>query len=136
LRVVLPNDGNAERRHDRVADVLLDRPAPRFDEGRHGGEEGGQERPEPLGIQALPERRRPGHVGEQDGDELAFLLANAGRARSEVRSAAGAEAGRTGDRSSARWTGADERGTARRTEGGRLQDRRATGPTVRHGQLW
>ncbi len=103
-RVVLVQHRDAEHRHDRVADVLLDRPAVSLDRGPHRVEVPRLHVPHGLGIELLAQRGRAGHVAEHDGDGLADL-------------AGGGDGG--------------ERRRARRTEREVL---RALAPTVRAGQ--
>ena len=74
-RVVLVQPRDAEHGHDRVADELLDRPLVPLDHGGHLVEVAGHDAPEGLGIEALAQRRRAGHVGEDDGDDLSGLAA-------------------------------------------------------------
>ncbi len=50
--------GQAEDGHDRVADVLLDRPAVALDDLAEGGEVAGLEGAEGLGVEALADARR------------------------------------------------------------------------------
>ena len=71
-RIVLVRDRDAERGHDRVTDELLDRATFRFDLLPHRVEVGLQDLAEAFGVELFPQRRRPGHVGEQDRDELAL----------------------------------------------------------------
>jgi hypothetical protein len=79
--VVLPHHREAEHGHHRVSDELLHGPAPRLDDGGHGGEVGGERRLQPFGIQPLAERGRAGDVGEQDGGEPALLADRLGGKR-------------------------------------------------------
>jgi hypothetical protein len=89
-RVVLVSGGNAERRHDRIADELLHRAALRLDLLAHGLEVGGEDLLQPFRIQLLAERRRAGHVREQDRDQPSFL-AGGDVLLQERRTAAGTE---------------------------------------------
>jgi hypothetical protein len=73
LRVVLTDLGDAEGSHDRVADVLLDRSAPRRHDAGHRREVGREQRAKTLRVEALAELGRADDVGEQDRDELALL---------------------------------------------------------------
>ena len=73
LRVVLVDGRDSECRQDRVADVLLDRAAPRIDYLGHGCEIPLKQRPQALWIESAAELRRPGQIGEQDRDEFPFL---------------------------------------------------------------
>ena len=95
---------DAEHRHDRVADELLDRPAVALDRRPHRVEVPRLHVPHGLGIELLAQRGGAGHVAEHDGDGLADL---------------------------ARGGGGGERGRARRTE---REVVRALAPTVRAGQ--
>jgi hypothetical protein len=72
LGVILLGDRRAERRHDRVADELLDRPTGLLDLLGHGVVEPDQQGTRPLRI-LLAELRRPDEVGEEHGRHLAFL---------------------------------------------------------------
>ena len=78
LRVVLVRDRRAEHRQRRVADVLLDRAAPRIHRRGHRREVPLQDRAQPFGIQPLAELDGTGEIGEHDRGELA-LLAPGGR---------------------------------------------------------
>ena len=89
-RVVVVDGRHAEDRDDRVADVLLERAAPRRDHLGHRLEVGAQQRAQPLGIEPLAELGRADHVGEEDRRELALLaerprLRCAGRAGHRLR---------------------------------------------------
>ena len=66
--VVLVELGDAEHRHHRVADELLDRPAVALQHLGHALEPAGHHLPERLRVEAFPERRGVGDVGEEDGD--------------------------------------------------------------------
>ena len=70
LGVVLVRLGGAEDRHDRVARELLDRAAGAVDLGGHRIVEALQERPRPLRVLLLAERRRADEVGEEHGGQL------------------------------------------------------------------
>ena len=72
-RVVLVQDGDAEDRHDRVADVLLDRAAVPLERPPHGGEVAGLDVAEGLGVEPLAHGGGAGEVGEDDGDGLSHL---------------------------------------------------------------
>ena len=79
-RVVLVELGDPEHRHHGVPDVLLDGSAVTLDRPAHRLEVARLHVAQRLGIQALAERRRAGHVAEHDRDRLADLaLARAGR---------------------------------------------------------
>ena len=72
-RVVLVQDGDAEHRHDGVADELLHGPPVRFERRLHLLEVAGHDPPQGFGIEALSQVGRTGDVGEQDGHDLANL---------------------------------------------------------------
>src|SRR5215813_5574631 len=80
---------DAEHGHDRVADELLDRSPVTLEDGLHLLEVARHDTAERLRVESLSERRRPGHVGEEDGDGLAHLPSSRGR---QHRAAAAAEA--------------------------------------------
>src|SRR6266511_2874656 len=71
--VVLVQDGDAEHRHNGVADELLHGPAVRFERSLHLLEVAGHDPAKGFGIQPLAEARGAGDVGEHDGDHLADL---------------------------------------------------------------
>ena len=73
IGIVVVRLGDAEDRHDRVADELLDGPAAVTDHARGGGVIGGHDRPDVLGIAGVGERGRARDVGEQDRDDAALL---------------------------------------------------------------
>ncbi len=87
-RVVLAHRRHAEHGHHRVADELLDGAAVPLEHGLHRLEVPPHHAAQQLRVEPLAERRRPGHVGEEDGDDLARLRLG----RSEARPASGAEA--------------------------------------------
>ena len=73
LGVVLVRDGGAEQRQDAVAGQVLDRSAEGLDrvhDARHGLAD---DELDLLGVQPFAEGRRPDQVGEDGGDDLAFL---------------------------------------------------------------
>ena len=72
-RVVLVEQGDPEHRHHGVADVLLDGSAVTLDRAAHRVEVARLHVAQRLGIEALAERRRAGHVAEHDRDRLADL---------------------------------------------------------------
>jgi hypothetical protein len=72
-RVVLVDDRDPERRHDRVADELLDRPAVVLDDAADLDEVARDDAPVRLRVEPLSERGRVDDVGEDDGDRLAHL---------------------------------------------------------------
>ncbi len=72
-RVVLVHDRDAEHRHHRVADELLDRAAVALDGLAHRLEVPGHNAASRLGVEALAHRRRAGHVAEQHRHRLAYL---------------------------------------------------------------
>ena len=84
-RVVLVDPGDAEDRHDRVADELLDGAAVRLQDGLHPIEVALHGAAEGLGIEVLAELRRPGHVAEEDRDGLAGLSSGDGPRRDSRR---------------------------------------------------
>ena len=86
LRIVLVCRRHPEDGDDRVADVLLQRPAPRGNDARHRLEEGAQQGAQPLRVEPLAELGRADHVGEQDRRDLALLaqLGPFGRRRRAV----------------------------------------------------
>jgi hypothetical protein len=71
--VVLMDGRNAEHRHNRIADELLDRAAVPLDDRLHPLEIPGEERPQRFGVEPLAELCRPGDVTEEDGDDLPLL---------------------------------------------------------------
>jgi hypothetical protein len=80
-RVVLVDLRDAEHRHHRVADELLDAAAVALDRHPHGLEVPGHDLQQRLGVQPVPEQGRPDDVGEHDGHGLARLGLGRGRAR-------------------------------------------------------
>ena len=88
-RVVLVRDRDAEHRHRRVADELLHRAAVPLHDQPDLLEVAAHRAAHRLGIEPLAERRRPGHVAEDDGHRLAHLPRRSGR--SERGPAAAAE---------------------------------------------
>ena len=88
-RVVLVRDRDAEHRHRRVADELLHRAAVPLHDQPDLLEVAAHRAPHRLGIEPLAERRRPGHVAEDDRHRLAHLPRRGGRG--ERRPAAAAE---------------------------------------------
>ena len=84
---------NAEDRHDRVADELLDRPSVTHHDVACAGEVPVEHVAERLGVELLPEHGRVGHVAEHDGDRLAHL---AGGKTGEWSAAGRAKAGAPG----------------------------------------
>ena len=71
--IVLVGRRHAERGHHGVADELLHRAAFGLDLLAHAAEEGGHDVAQLLGVDAFAQRRRPGDVGEQHGDDPSFL---------------------------------------------------------------
>ena len=71
--VVLLRARKAEDRHDRVADVLLDRPAVLLQSAAHLVEVAGHHLAHRLRVQALGHRRRTLQVREEDRDGLSDL---------------------------------------------------------------
>ena len=72
-RVVFVQDGDAEHRHDGVADELLHGPPVRFEGRLHLLEVAGHDPAHGFGIEALSQAGGTGDVGEQDGHDLANL---------------------------------------------------------------
>ena len=87
-RIVLVRERDAEDRHHRVPDELLHRSAVALDRASHLVEVGEHHLAHALGVDALAQRRRTGHVAEEHGRELAAL----GRLGVERRRAGVAEA--------------------------------------------
>ena len=79
-RVILVGHRDAEDGHDRVADVLLDRPAPAVDDAGHRREVGPEKRLQALGVEALSQVRRADQIREEDRDELALVRPSRRRA--------------------------------------------------------
>src|SRR5439155_14602261 len=71
--VVLMEDWNAEDRHDRVADELLDGPPVLVERPLHRPEIAAHDPAERLGVELLAETRRGRNVAEDDRDGLALL---------------------------------------------------------------
>ena len=71
--VVLVRDRDPEDSHDRVADVVLDRPAMTLDGDAHAGKPALHCPPQRLGVHLLSKRSRSHDVREHDGDDLAPL---------------------------------------------------------------
>ena len=78
-RVVLVDDRDAEDRHDRVADELLDRPTVALEDRPHRVEPAAHDRAQRLRVEVLAKSGRAGDVGEHDGDDLARLAGRLGR---------------------------------------------------------
>ena len=72
LGMVLVRDRGAEQRHDAVAGVLVDGALVAVNAVRQDPEEAIEEAVPFLGIDALGELHRAGHVGEEHGDQLAL----------------------------------------------------------------
>ena len=70
-RIVFMDLGNAEDRHDRIADELLDRASVAFDGSLHGHEEALHDVTPRLGVERLAHRRGADDVAEDDRDGLA-----------------------------------------------------------------
>ena len=95
--IVLVQDRQAEDRHDRVADVLLDRAAVGLELGPHRVEVAGHQLAQRLGVEPLAEVGRAPQIGEDDRDGLADLprwRRSFGRRERGAAVAAEAEAGR------------------------------------------
>jgi len=90
-RIVLANPRQAEDRHHRVADELLDRAAVRRDGVAHRVEVQAHHLSQRLRVEGLGEARRPLQVAEQNRHELADLLRRDGRAERGPAKAAQAE---------------------------------------------
>jgi hypothetical protein len=78
--IVLMGDRDAEDRHHRVADELLDRAAVVLDRAASSREVAVEHAPQRLGVERLGELRRLDEVGEEDGDLLEALLGTTGAA--------------------------------------------------------
>ena len=72
-RIVLVRDRDAEHRHRRVSDELLHRAAMALDDQPDLLEVATHRSSHRLGIEPLAERRRAGHVAEDDRHRLAYL---------------------------------------------------------------
>jgi hypothetical protein len=105
-RVVLVSDRHTERGHHRVADELLDGSALCFDLLAHRLEERREDLAEPFRIEALAERGRARHDGEQHRHQPSFLSYGevrldeggpAARAEPRARRPLGAADGTSGD---------------------------------------
>src|SRR5205823_2127255 len=77
--VVLVHDWNAEDSHDSVADELLNRAALALEACSCNVEVARHHTAERLWVELLAERRRAGHIGEQDSHRLTHLAARRGR---------------------------------------------------------
>ena len=75
LGVVLVGDRRPEDRDDGVADELLDRAAVALELVPQSSVVGSEESADVLRVETLGALRRPDHVGEDDGDDLALLAA-------------------------------------------------------------
>jgi len=73
VRVVVVRGRNAEDRHDRVADELLDRAAVRPQDPARGLERLTERRAYDLRVMAQAHLGRADDVSEQDGDELSLF---------------------------------------------------------------
>ena len=76
--VVLGDARHAEGRHHAVAEQLHDRAAVRLDRTAHRLVVGVHHAVDRFRIEPLVQRRRADQVGEDDGDDLAFLASGAG----------------------------------------------------------
>ncbi len=74
LRVILMSDRRSEERHDPVPRVLVDGPFEPMHSGGQGLEETIEHLVPGLGADALRERLRPFHIGEEHRHLLAFSL--------------------------------------------------------------
>src|SRR5713226_1210207 len=88
-RIVLMHDGDAEDRHDRIADELLDGAAVALQHLAPQREIPFHRAAKRLRVEPFAERRRPGHVAEEDGHGLPDLSRR--RRLGERRSAGPAE---------------------------------------------
>ena len=79
LRVVLVHRRDAEHRHHRVPDELVEGAADVLDLGSQPGVVRPQQGPDILRVGPVGARREPDQVTEQDGDDLAFLGRQPGR---------------------------------------------------------
>ena len=95
-RVVLVRRRHTERRHHGVADELFDRPALRLELLAHRPEVRREHLLEPLGVQALAEARRAGHVREQDRHQTPLLTRGTGSSGSSAEPHAGQKRASTG----------------------------------------
>ena len=77
--VLVVRDRDPEYGHHRVADVLLDRAAVALDDLAHAREVAAHDVAQRFRVEPLAERRRAGHVGEQDGHRLARLAGRGSR---------------------------------------------------------
>ena len=83
-RVVLVHERDAERRHDRVADELLDRAAVPLQDLAGRLVVAGPDVAQRLGIELLAERSRIGHVAKDERDGLPDHEASLGRFQSDA----------------------------------------------------
>ena len=114
--VVLVGRRHPEHGHDGVADELLDGAALGFDLGAHRVEVGTQHVTQALGVELLSDGGRAGDVGEQNGDQLAFLSPNDSLDRLHGRAALRAVARVVRQRRATGRTGPPEGGAARDAE--------------------
>ena len=132
LSIVFADDGHPEDGHHGVADELLDRAAPGLDRRRSDGEIGLQDDPESLRVKQLAHGCGAHHVGEEDGDELAFLASDD---YLDWRGAARAEPRILGESSAAFPADGAEIGAAFRTEPGVVPDRERADLALAHHLL-
>jgi hypothetical protein len=81
LGVVVVGGGDPEHGEQRVAHVLVDRPAVVGHDLTEAPEGGVHRAGHGLGVGALGQRGEPHHVGEEDGGQLALLHGHRGRRR-------------------------------------------------------
>ena len=72
-RVILMHGRYTEDSHHRVANELLHRSTMALDDRAHSVEVAREQRPQRLRVETLPKLRRPGHIAEHDGHDLALL---------------------------------------------------------------
>ena len=73
FRIVLVSDRSAEEREQSVAGEILDGASERLDGRDHASHGVADDELQLLGVEALAERGRPDEVGEEGGDDAAFV---------------------------------------------------------------